>query len=49
MTDGEVFTSEMEQGGGLMVSTGILDDLELPAGIFDPDYADEIRELRSCL
>ena len=28
-----------------MVSTGILGDLVLPAGAFDPGRADEIREL----
>ena len=32
-------------GGGLVVATGILGDLVLPAGAFDPDRADEIRDL----
>ena len=43
MADGEVFTAAT--GQGLVVSTGILGDLVLPAGAFDPDRADEIREL----
>ena len=30
---------------GLVVSTGILGDLVLPAGAFDPGRVDEIREL----
>jgi hypothetical protein len=34
MADGEVFTGET--GWGLVVSTGILGDLVLPAGAFDP-------------
>jgi hypothetical protein len=32
-------------GQGLVVSTGILGDLVLPAGAFDPGRADEIRDL----
>ena len=32
-------------GQGLVVSTGILGDLVLPDGTFDPDRADEIRDL----
>jgi hypothetical protein len=43
MADGEVFTAAT--GQGLVVSTGILGDLVLPAGAFDPDRADEIRDL----
>jgi hypothetical protein len=43
MTDDEIFTAAA--GQGLVVSTGILGDLVLPAGAFDPDRADEIREL----
>ena len=43
MADGEVFTAAT--GQGLVVSTGILGDLVLPAGTFDPEHADEIREL----
>ena len=43
MADGEVFTAAT--GQGLVVSTGILGDLVLPEGAFDPDRADEIREL----
>ena len=43
MADGEVFTAAT--GQGLVVSTGILGDLVLPAGAFDPGRADEIREL----
>jgi len=43
MADGEVFTAAT--GQGLVVSTGILGDLVLPEGTFDPDRADEIREL----
>jgi hypothetical protein len=43
MADGEVFTAAT--GRGLVVSTGILGDLVLPAGAFDPGRADEIREL----
>src|SRR5687767_2170726 len=43
MADGEVFTAAT--GQGLVVSTGILGDLVLPEGTFDPDGADEIREL----
>jgi hypothetical protein len=43
MADGEVFTAAT--GQGLVVSTGILGDLVLPAGTFDPGHADEIREL----
>jgi len=30
---------------GLVVSTGILGDLVLPEGAFDPDHAGEIRDL----
>ena len=44
MADGEVFTGGTERGG-LVVSTGILGDLVLPEGAFDPGRADEIREL----
>ena len=43
MADGEVFTAGT--GQGLVVSTGILGDLVLPEGTFDPGRADEIREL----
>ena len=43
MADDEVFTAAT--GQGLVVSTGILGDLVLPEGAFDPDRADEIREL----
>ena len=43
MADGEVFTAAT--GQGLVVSTGILGDLVLPEGVFDPDRADEIRAL----
>ena len=43
MADGEVFTAAT--GQGLVVSTGILGDLVLPAGAFDPGRADEIHEL----
>jgi len=43
MADGEVFTAAT--GQGLVVSTGILGDLVLPAGTFDPGRADEIRDL----
>lgn len=41
--DGEIFTAA--PGQGLVVSTGILGDLVLPEGTFDPDRADEIRDL----
>ena len=43
MADGEVLTDGT--GQGLVVSTGILGDLVLPIGAFDPDRADELREL----
>src|SRR4051794_39766302 len=43
MADGEVFTAAKGQGVG--GSTGILGDLVLPVGAFDPDRADEIREV----
>jgi hypothetical protein len=43
MADDEVFTAAT--GQGLVVSTGILGDLVLPEGTFDPDRADEIRDL----
>ena len=43
MADGEVFTAAT--GQGLVVSTGILGDLVLPEGAFDPGRADEIRDL----
>jgi hypothetical protein len=43
MADGEVFRAAT--GQGLVVSTGILGDLVLPEGTFDPDRADEIRDL----
>jgi hypothetical protein len=42
MTDDEIFTAATRQG--LVVSTGILGDLVLPEGTFDPDRADEIRD-----
>ena len=45
MADGEVFTDGTGQGAGLVVSTGILGDLVLPEGAFDPGRADEIRDL----
>ena len=46
MADGEVFTAATgATGQGLVVSTGILGDLVLPAGTFDPERADEIRNL----
>jgi hypothetical protein len=45
MADSEVFTDGMGQAAGLVVSTGILGDLVLPAGAFDPGRADEIHEL----
>jgi hypothetical protein len=40
MTGEEIFTAATRQG--LVVSTGILGDLMLPAGTFDPGHADEI-------
>jgi hypothetical protein len=43
VADGEVFTAAT--GQGLVVSTGILGDLVLPEGAFDPGRADEIRAL----
>ena len=43
MADGKVFTDRT--GQGLVVSTGILGDLVLSAGTFDPGRADEIRDL----
>jgi hypothetical protein len=43
MTDDAVFTAAT--GQGLVVSTGILGDLVLPEGTFDPDRADGIRDL----
>src|SRR4051794_6010745 len=43
MTDDEIFMAG--PGQGLVVSTGILGDLVLPEGTFDPDRTDEIREL----
>ena len=43
MADDEIFTAAT--GQGLVVSTGILGDLVLPEGAFDPDRADEIRAL----
>jgi integrase len=43
MVEDEVFTAAA--GQGLVVSTGILGDLVLPAGAFDPERADEIRDL----
>ena len=45
MADDEILTAATGQGAGLVVSTGILGDLVLPAGDFDPGRADEIREL----
>jgi hypothetical protein len=45
MADDAVFTAATGQGSGLVVSTGILGDLVLPEGTFDPDGADEIRDL----
>jgi hypothetical protein len=45
MAYSEVFTEGTGQEAGLVVSTGILGDLVLPAGAFDPGHADEIREL----
>ena len=46
MVDGEGFTAATgATGQGLGVSTGILGDLVLPEGAFDPDRADEIRDL----
>lgn len=43
IADDEDFTAAT--GQGLVVSTGILGDLVLPAGAFDPGRADEIRDL----
>ena len=43
MANDEIFTAAT--GQGLVVSTGILGDLVLPAGAFDPGRADEIRAL----
>ena len=43
MADDEIFRAA--PGQGLVVSTGILGDLVLPDGTFDPDRADEIRDL----
>ena len=43
MADDAIFTAA--PGQGLVVSTGILGDLVLPEGTFDPDRADEIRDL----
>ena len=43
MADDAVFAAAT--GQGLVVSTGILGDLVLPEGAFDPDHADEIRAL----
>ena len=43
MTDNGIFT--VATGQGLVVSTGILGDLVLPVGAFDPERADEIRDL----
>jgi hypothetical protein len=40
VADDEIFTAAT--GRGLVVSTGILGDLVLPAGAFDPGRADEI-------
>ena len=37
--------AELTDPGGLIIATGILGDLVLPAGAFDPDRADEIRAL----
>jgi hypothetical protein len=46
MADDEVFTDGTERdGAGLVVPTGILGDLVLPEGAFDPGRADEIRAL----
>jgi hypothetical protein len=45
MADNEVFTDGTGPGG-LVVSTGILGDLVLPAGAFDPDRADETHKLQ---
>ena len=45
MADGKVVTGETEPGG-LVVSTGILGDLVLPIGAFDPDRADETHKLQ---
>jgi hypothetical protein len=49
MADGEVFTDGTERGGvggaDTHHTTGILDDLVLPIGAFDPGRTDEIREL----
>ena len=45
MADDEVFIDGTGQGAGLVVSTGILGDLVLPEGAFDPGRADEIRAL----
>ena len=45
MADGEVFTGETGPGG-LVMSTGILGDLVLPIGAFDPDRADETHKLQ---
>src|SRR3954465_15201803 len=45
MPTSEIFTGGTGQGAGLVVSTGILGDLVLPVGAFDPERADEIRAL----
>ena len=45
MVDDRVFTDGTGPGAGLVVSTGILGDLVLPEGAFDPGRADEIRAL----
>src|SRR3954465_15487784 len=45
MPTSEIFTGGTGQGAGLVGSTGILGDLVLPTGAFDPGRADEIREL----
>ena len=45
MADGKVVTGETEPGG-LVVSTGILGDLVLPIGAFNPDRADEAHKLQ---
>jgi hypothetical protein len=45
MAYSEVFTEGTGQEAGLVVLTGILGDLVLPARAFDPEHADEIREL----
>ena len=45
MADGEVVTGETGPGG-LVMSTGILGDLVLPIGAFDPDRADETHKLQ---